>query len=366
MRYNATGYVILHLAFNTSVHAPEKAPTNVLVHRVQEKLGRDVGELVEATGYHETELADMVIAGMSHMEIRVEGREHGDPAECDCSVCCRPCRHEPDRNTLRICADDCAEVQCKLCGEWGSMALDVPNAQFGAGTWNVPSERRIIESARAEEPSRAAVQATLRAMRSDSFTHAIREYGASEFVGGRATKPTWTASTIKDLARLVHCGISDKTQADNVALYVDGQWMGDFPMAQWQSDLCFAYGDALAEWARLVTAEEAAFEEAKKASEPSIQTCTRCNLVQPYAHTLCTDCAYNLCDPEGCECEACKIEKAEEVATGQSWEPECDHKPDYASVRSCSSKDLGCEVQCSLCNRWGAFCVDDKSVGWGD
>ena len=137
-------------------------------------------------------------------------------------------------------------------------------------------------------------------------------------------------------------------------------------------------------------AEEAAFEEAKKASEPSIQTCTRCNLVQPYAHTLCTDCwwreviqnavdavqpyantlctdcAHNLCDPEGCECEACKIEKAEEVATGQSWEPECDHKPDYASVRSCSSKDLGCEVQCSLCNRWGAFCVDDKSVGWGD
>ena len=69
-------------------------------------------------------------------------------------------------------------------------------------------------------------------------------------------------------------------------------------------------------------------------------------------------------DPQDCDCAQCK--RAEEVATGQSWEPECDHKPDYASVRSCSSKDLGCEVQCSLCNRWGAFCVDDKSVGWGD
>jgi hypothetical protein len=64
--------------------------------------------------------------------------------------------------------------------------------------------------------------------------------------------------------------------------------------------------------------QEQAFEEAKKSSEPSIQTCACCNLAQPYTNTLCSDCGHDLCDPEGCECEACKIEKAEGVATGQT------------------------------------------------
>jgi len=61
-------------------------------------------------------------------------------------------------------------------------------------------------------------------------------------------------------------------------------------------------------------------------------------------------------DPADCDCSTCRrLEKSR-----------CRHEPDYATVRSCSSTDLGCEVQCALCKQWGAFCVDEKSVGWAD
>lgn len=272
MRLNVNGYLTLRLAFNTTVHAPEKSPTDVLVHRVQEKLGHDVGELLEATGFGDDdpmpsekaciELLDMAREGMSHMEIRVEGREPGDPAECDCSVCCRPCRHEPDYSTVRSCSskDLGCEVQCALCKQWGAFCVDEKSVGWADdGAWHLPTESKLVAAGRAEEPSRAAMERALRACGINTSAHV---YGASEFVAGRATKPTWTANTVKDLAREVYQGISDKAQADNVALYVDGQWMGDLPMAQWQADLCFAYGAALSQWAALTKAEEAAFDEA--------------------------------------------------------------------------------------------------------
>lgn len=210
--------------------------------------------------------------------------------------------------------------------------LDVPGNRvlvldMNTPHWAIVDRERVrldnnpVEAAHADERNPTAMEQALK----DAGVEATiaHVYGASEFVAGRPTVPRWTAESIRELVRKVFDGIGEE-KAEDIALYVDGQWIGELPTHQWQADLCFEYGGYLHQWASLIKAEEAAFEEAKVTSEPSIQTCACCNLVQPYTNTLCTDCGHDLCDPEGCECEACKIEHAEDVATGQSWEPETD------------------------------------------